>query len=83
MSSANRPAAFEAILSGAIDFQYGMGLSGTANLTGGALALIDSVFLTIVLLVGMRAYRVYRNVRNYDVYTASVDQELGRLKHVA
>jgi hypothetical protein len=74
--------AFEAILSGAIDLQYGMGFNGTGNLTGGALALIDSIFLTIVLLIGMRAYRVYRNVRNYDSYTASVSQELGRLERV-
>jgi hypothetical protein len=35
--------------------------------------------LTVLLVIGIRAYRTYKNVRDYDAYKERIDRELSLL----
>lgn len=76
--------ALDGVIGAVTNIQYGLAVtrqefSVSASITAAGEALLASVLLTIVLLIGIRAYRIYRDVRGYDSYKERVDRELDRL----
>jgi len=74
----------------AVNFQYGAAdlarsyapLSTTAALTQAAESLIGTILLTVVLMIGIRSYRLYQHVRDYDKYREEVNLEQKRLSEI-
>jgi hypothetical protein len=74
----------DGILGAASNIQYGLalgygGYNTSASLTAAGQALLSSILLTILAVIGIRAYRIYKNVRDYDAYKERMDRELSRL----
>lgn len=67
---------------GIVLYLGGPALGAITSVANATFGLGVSVFLTAALLVGMRAYSVYRKVSDYDSYTASVHRELERLEKI-
>ena len=74
----------DGIVGAASNIQYGLalgydGYNTSASLTAAGQALLSSILLTILLVIGIRAHRLYRNVRDYDAYKERMDRELSLL----
>lgn len=67
--------AIDGVVGAVTNIQYGVGYDSSASLTAAGEAFFAAVLLTIVLLVGIRAYRLYKDVRDYD----SLEEERSRL----
>jgi len=65
-----------------VQFRLALGYGGyytSAGLTAAGQALLSSILLTILLVIGIRTYRIYKNVRDYDTYKERMDRELSLL----
>jgi hypothetical protein len=74
----------DGIIGAASNIQYGLalgygGYNTSASLTAAGQALLSSILLTILLVIGIRTYRIYKNVRDYDTYKERMDRELSLL----
>jgi hypothetical protein len=58
--------AIDGVVGAVTNIQYGVGSSAIASLTAAGQGLLAAILLTVVLLIGTRAYRLFRDVRDYD-----------------